>query len=195
MADSNITKKALANALKELMEEMPFKKISVSDICEKCAMNRKSFYYHFRDKYDLVNWIFDTEFFALLQERDPGKRWEFVEKACQYFYDNRSFYCKVLNVRGQDCFSEHFREFMHPLLRERIKEIVGSNSIPDMYVTFFADGIACAFERWLLDKNCMPPDEFIAAIKHLVQLTAICVSRDEELGSEPKGLPLPVQDA
>ena len=24
-------------------------------------MNRKSFYYHFKDKYDLVNWIFDTE--------------------------------------------------------------------------------------------------------------------------------------
>lgn len=57
MADSNITKRALAAALKELMEQKPFSKINVADICEKCGMNRKSFYYHFKDKYDLVNWI------------------------------------------------------------------------------------------------------------------------------------------
>ena len=39
MADSGITKKALAEALKQLMEEMPFAKISVADICEKCEGN------------------------------------------------------------------------------------------------------------------------------------------------------------
>lgn len=44
--------------MKKLMEKKPFSKISVGDICEDCGMNRKSFYYHFRDKYDLVNWIF-----------------------------------------------------------------------------------------------------------------------------------------
>ena len=55
-ADSNLTKRALAAAMKELMEQMPFSKISVSDIAEQCGMNRKSFYYHFKDKYDLVNW-------------------------------------------------------------------------------------------------------------------------------------------
>ena len=57
MADSNITKQALSTALKELMEEQSFEKISVSDICDRCHMNRKSFYYHFKDKYDLANLI------------------------------------------------------------------------------------------------------------------------------------------
>ena len=67
MADQSITKRALCTALKELMEEEPFQKISVADICARCDMNRKSFYYHFRDKYDLVNWIFDTEFIAVVR--------------------------------------------------------------------------------------------------------------------------------
>ena len=58
MADSNITKRALAAALKQLMETKPFAKISVSDICEACAMNRKSFYYPFKAQSPLVNWIF-----------------------------------------------------------------------------------------------------------------------------------------
>ena len=42
-ADSNLTKRALAATMKELMEQMPFSKISVSDIAEQCGMNRKSF--------------------------------------------------------------------------------------------------------------------------------------------------------
>lgn len=68
MADSNITKKALANALRELMEEEPFDKIQVAHIFEKCNMNCKSFYYHFKDKYDLVNWIFDTELITFIKK-------------------------------------------------------------------------------------------------------------------------------
>ena len=49
MADSNVTKRALAAALRELVEE-DFDKIQVAQICERCDMNRKSFYYHFWDK-------------------------------------------------------------------------------------------------------------------------------------------------
>ena len=88
MADSNMTKRALAAALKELMGEMPFAKITVADICEKCDMNRKSFYYHFRDKYDLVNWIYDTEFIAIARKRDYPTTWAFLEDLCGYFYEN-----------------------------------------------------------------------------------------------------------
>lgn len=70
LADSNITKRALASSLKELMETEPFSKIGVSDICEACEMNRKSFYYHFKDKYDLVNWIYYTECVTSLKEKE-----------------------------------------------------------------------------------------------------------------------------
>ena len=35
MADSTITKKALANSLKELLKEKPFEKISVGEICDR----------------------------------------------------------------------------------------------------------------------------------------------------------------
>jgi AcrR family transcriptional regulator len=55
VANSNITKQAFSIALKELMQEVPFDKIRIADICNRCGMNRKSFYYHFKDKYDLLN--------------------------------------------------------------------------------------------------------------------------------------------
>ena len=80
MADSSITKKALASSLKELMAQMPLSKIGVGDICANCEMNRKSFYYHFKDKNDLINWIFDSEFLSCVDTTDEGNRWQNIEE-------------------------------------------------------------------------------------------------------------------
>ena len=76
MADSNITKQALATALRELMEQVPFDKIQVQHICERCGMNRKSFYYHFKDKYDLLNWILIWKLCRLCGNICSQKAWE-----------------------------------------------------------------------------------------------------------------------
>lgn len=168
MADSNITKKALASALKELMEEYSFEKISIASICERCGMNRKSFYYHFKDKYDLVNWIFDTEFIALMMNR-LDDRWGSFEMICEYFYENRNFYRKALRITGQNSFSEHLREFARPLFRNRIESILKEKTIPQICIDFLTDGFVCSIERWLLDKDCIPPEQFVSAVKMLVQ--------------------------
>lgn len=53
MTSSIISKKIIANSLKQLMEAEPFHKISVSDIMVNCQMRRQTFYYHFKDKFDL----------------------------------------------------------------------------------------------------------------------------------------------
>lgn len=114
MADSNITKSALASALKELMETTPFAKITVSDICAKCNMNRKSFYYHFKDKFDLVNWIYDVEYLSHVQIGENLIGWDSVLHLCDYFYENKDFYRKVMKVEDQNSFSNHFRDIVEP---------------------------------------------------------------------------------
>ena len=78
MPDANMSRKTLSFALTELMKTESFQKISISDICDLCNMNRKSFYYHFKDKYDLVNWIFDNEFIAAVQRERDKDVWEFM---------------------------------------------------------------------------------------------------------------------
>lgn len=48
------TKKALADSLKDLLRTRPLSKVTIADITEGCGINRMTFYYHFRDIYDLV---------------------------------------------------------------------------------------------------------------------------------------------
>ena len=178
MADSSITKRALASAMKELLKEVPFKRISVADICERCDMNRKSFYYHFKDKYDLVNWIFDTEVALIFRGRRSEDGWDAVELLCHYLYDNRDFYYKVFQVQGQNSLSEHFREFLLPFLQERMAEAIGPGDVHRIGVNIFADGIVCAILRWLLDKECIPPEQFVSIVRKVVEGTARIVCED-----------------
>lgn len=182
MADSNITKHALAAALQELMTELPFEKINVAQICERCNMNRKSFYYHFKDKYDLVNWIFDTEFITLVKgehlSTNYDTHWAWIEKACAYFYQNHLFYRKALQIKGQNSFSDHFREYIRPLLINRLTFILGNLSTDEFTVEFLCDAVVCAMERWLLAKDCMPPEQFLEKIKNLIERGAVAVCRE-----------------
>jgi len=172
MADSNITKKALATALKELMEEVPFDKLQVAQICEHCDMNRKSFYYHFKDKYDLLNWIFDTEIISFVRSYSSSQRLdqriEEIREVCVYFYENREFYRKALKIEGQNSFSDHFREYIMPIMKTRLSHYLLRDEVDDFELNFFTDAAVCAIERWLLDKNCMSPDEFVNKLMRLV---------------------------
>ena len=58
---SQITKNALATALKKLLSKKELSKITISNITEECGVNRQTFYYHFKDIYDLLEWIFTNE--------------------------------------------------------------------------------------------------------------------------------------
>ncbi len=182
MADSNITKRALAAALRELMEEMPFDKIQIAQICERCDMNRKSFYYHFKDKYDLVNWIFDTEFISFSRDianyLPSDDRWELIERACEHLYADRAFYRKALLIKGQNSLSDHLREYLFPLIKIRIAQLLNDDAASEFTINFFTDAILCAIERWLLDKQCMPPEEFVSKIKQIIQGGAAAIYRE-----------------
>jgi len=186
MADANITKQALAASLRELMEEVPFDKINVAHICERCGMNRKSFYYHFKDKYDLVNWIFDTEFILLASDITASayrERWDLIEKACCYFYENRNFYCSALRIKGQNSFSDHFTEYIQPILKIHLARLLDSEQVDEFSIDFFTDAVLCAMKRWLMTKDCMPPEEFAARLKRLVQNGAVAIYQEINQGT------------
>lgn len=180
MADSSITKRALANSLKELMEEKSFKKISISDICDRCQMNRKSFYYHFRDKYDLVIWIFDTECNDISQKYADLDRWDYLNILFRYFDDNKGFYCKCLEVEGQNSLSEHFMELLVPKIKERLQEIMAESNLSDFQSYFLADAVCCAVKRWLTGKEQMSCEDFLQNMKTCIcAISSYVASRDD----------------
>lgn len=175
LADSNITKRAFAFAMKELLKEEAFSKISVADICNRCEMSRKSFYYHFKDKYDLVNWIFDSEFLAAMEKKDETSITEKdkLEAFFFYLYENREFYCKVLPINGQNSISEHFREQLHPILHAQLCEILGGKEVKTFYIDLLTDIFLCSIMRWLLTNENLTPREFLSLLNEVFKITSV----------------------
>lgn len=179
MADSNITKRALASVFKKLMEEMPFSKISVSDICERCQMNRKSFYYHFKDKYELVNWIFDTEFLDAIHEQGVKTGWDILSILCHYLYANKEFYRRALKIEGQNSFEEHFRETLGMIVSRQLEDLIqihagefapelSQQDVQTFVTALVTDGVVSAIVRWLMDKKPMSADIFLQLLRSFI---------------------------
>jgi len=179
MSDSLITKRALAEALKSLLKDEEFGKVSVIDICHCCNLNRNSFYYHFKDKYELANWIFYNEFVEEAQKFTFTNAWDFLEYLCEYFDANRIFYMKLFEVKGQNCFADYFAEIMGPIISQYFKEIFIDDMCQNFITVFFSDAVHMAVMRWLKEETKLTPHEFIELLKIIASGTAIKIIQDD----------------
>lgn len=142
MSDSLITKKAIAAGMKELTKKKSFDKITVSDIAEICGLNRQTFYYHFQDKFDLVNWIYYNEIIStvvddLTYENCMEKVFQMLTKMKTDDY----FYMSTLKASVKNEFEECLFKIVSELFSDIIEEIASdANAImEDDEIRFIAD--------------------------------------------------------
>ena len=70
------TKKKIADCVRQLMKRKEISKITIGDIMEATGMSRQSFYYHFKDIYDVLEWIGSNDFKDQLQgQYDSMEKW------------------------------------------------------------------------------------------------------------------------
>lgn len=172
MSDPNITKLALANALKELMEEKPFEKVTINDIVKRCNLNRQTFYYHFKDKCDLMNWIYYTETAQIMMEKNTIEDWTASLCAlCYYMQQNKGFYLKALNTRGQNSFPEYLLQYIRDISRSFVTE-KRKNSYSKKKLTFFIEFCSQALigliVQWAHNGMQEDPKDYLDMVKAII---------------------------
>ena len=96
------TKEAFAAALKQMMAVKPMDKITVKDLVEICGVNRQTFYYHFDDVYDLLEWVFEEDASHVLPQKIVYAHWrEDVMVFFEYLYHNSTFAINVYNSNSR----------------------------------------------------------------------------------------------
>ena len=93
---SQITKRALEQSLKNLLLQKPITKITINDITEDCGINRMTFYYHFKDIYDLVEWSCEEDARKAIEGNKTYGTWE--QGFLNVFYAVRENKPFILNV-------------------------------------------------------------------------------------------------
>lgn len=118
MANALLTKEAFAQSLKDLIinDKIPFSEITVNQIVKHCGLARNTFYYHFRDKYELVNWIFYYDMFEKVDAfTNPSKLMESFVDVCRCLYTSRNFYFTCLQCSDQNSLCEYLYRFYNKL--------------------------------------------------------------------------------
>lgn len=173
MSDSLITKNAIAKSLKELMRKRDLRKISVADIVQNCGINRQTFYYHFKDKYDLVNWIFYSEVvLSITQEKEYGDWSEAMLDVLKVMKEEQDFYTGALNLTGQNAFQEYFFEVTRTLVREIIDTLAEGRDMEEKDKNFIAEfytyGLVGTVLAWARAGMKEPPAELVGRLKYFV---------------------------
>ena len=73
---SNLTKRQLSVSLQKLLVQNQLDKITIQDLVNEAQVSRKTFYYHFQDIYDLLEWTLVDEGKKLLTERQGEDGWK-----------------------------------------------------------------------------------------------------------------------
>lgn len=174
MGTSLITKRALADSFIKLMEARPYDKINIADICDGCGMNRKSFYYHFKDKRELTNWILDTDIEDTMTEKYYENAWTVIEKIAEIFDKRRNFYRKLIDVKDADVFRKHFDEVFENIALDNFRGSLDKSTLGKFQLEFLAAAYGEALRNWLVKYEDMSIKEFIveldAGMKYLVEV-------------------------
>lgn len=119
---ASTTKEALGAALKQMLAIKPIEKITIKDLVEICNVNRQTFYYHFDDVYDLLEWVFEEDANRVLPREVVYEHWrEDVTVFFTYLMDNREF---ALNI-----YNSHSRTYMLRYYKRRLKSCISSFAV------------------------------------------------------------------
>lgn len=170
------TKKAFADALKNEIETKPFSKITVSDIVRDCGVNRKTFYYHFEDIYDLLKWTLQQEAIEVMKQFDLLVEYEeAIRFVMDYVEENKVFLRNVYHSLGR----EELKRFFYFDFKKIVESIVNEGKgvmnvkIPESFETFivefYTEALAGILLEWIVSFEEKDREETIRYIVTTIQ--------------------------
>ena len=149
---SQVTKRALEASLKKLLLERPLDKITVTDIAEDCGINRMTFYYHFRDIYDLVEWACQEDARRILDGKRTYTTWqEGFRRILDGLIDNRPFILNVYRSVRREQVETFLFQVTHGLLMGVVEELDPRGEVREEDKAFLADFYKYAFVGLVLE--------------------------------------------
>lgn len=149
---SNMTKYALEASLKKLLLQKPLDKVTINDLTSDCGISRMAFYYHFKDIYDLVEWICVEDATRALQGKKTYDSWqEGLRQIFEAVLENKSFVLNVYHSVSREQIENYLYKLTYQLIIDVVEEKALGASISDVDIKFIADFYKYSFVGIMLD--------------------------------------------
>ncbi len=176
MEKNRLTKELLADVFHELLLKKEFEKITIKNITDQAGVIRPTFYYHFQDKYDVLEFILCRDIIEKMDQLVQEKR---EKEAIRFmfitFEKDKNFYQRAFRVTGQNAFEEMLYLHLQEILEKRIgdRDLAKQSGIPRLtkrHVSmYYAIGLTSVIKSWMSDhKNEATAEELYRAYEYLL---------------------------
>lgn len=164
----NHTKQIIEDSLKKLMLQKPLDKITIRDLTEDCGISRMTFYYHFKDIYDLVEWSCIADATRALEGKKTYDTWnEGLLQIFEAVYENKPFILNAYRCISRDQIESFLFHLTSDLIMAVVEEKAADTEVSEENRRFIADFYKYSFVGIMLDwiKQGMKDDYSMIAEK------------------------------
>jgi len=153
----DLMKNWIADKLKELMKKKSLDKIRITELCALAEIDRTTFYYHFRDKADLVAWIFYEDAFQtnILDAREAAE-------SLRRTKENYIFFKRAFEDFSQNPLWRYMQEYYSGRYMEIAKERLGTDTLDEQIVfsiRMYSYGTIAMSQDWILSNSDVPAEK------------------------------------
>ncbi len=170
------TDRILAESFRELVLKQPIEKITIKEITDKAGVIRPTFYNHFQDKYELLEWIINND---LLEPIEPLIANGMMNEALILLFSNiekeKEFYMKASRLEGQNSFGSIAQTcVMNVLLRVIRERTEGKKSkyvwlTPELIAEYYAQTMCYVTIRWIRTGMALSPRELAEVYNFIIK--------------------------
>lgn len=147
-----MTKYALEASLKKLLLQKPLDKITINDLTSDCGISRMAFYYHFKDIYDLIEWVCLEDAARALQGKKTYDSWQ--DGLLQIFeavLENKPFILNVYHSISREQIENYLFKLTYGLIMGVVEEKSAGIGISEEDKKFIAEFYKYSFVGVMLD--------------------------------------------
>lgn len=151
---SNMTKRMLSASLKKLLSQKTLDNITIQDITDDAEVSRKTFYYHFQDIYDLLNYTLIEDTHRLLNTEITRDNWvDCLRKLLIYSQQERMVVLNTFHSIQRSTMEAEFTRWLNPVITSLLASQPGSERIPgedrEFLINIFSYGLCGMILRWI----------------------------------------------
>lgn len=162
MAVADIMKKAIADGTRDLIRHHRVEDITVTQICETTGVNRRSFYRYFRDKFDVINWIYYHDALIHFDHYDGWSIFDYMPRIMSSLYADRQYYLNALRYQGQNSFRDYCTGCLQPLFQPHYAGVFSDSVQLEFFIRHLCEMTYDACVAWLSSEPCKSPQDFTA---------------------------------
>ncbi|WP_205825684.1 TetR/AcrR family transcriptional regulator [Microbispora catharanthi] len=168
------TRKAVQQALVELILEKGYEAVTVTDLINRANVGRSTFYAHFTDKQDVLFSNLDelSSLLRLAPASRPGPLFAFSLPMFEHLHEQRRLARALLGRRGGSAVMARGEQILATIVRDELLAAFPPRSTPpdslDLMVTCVVGAFMALLRKWVDGELTATPAEMDAAFRAVV---------------------------